>query len=72
MIMKHRSPGPAILVWVLPTLLGKIEFEMGEEGREQAVLDHLLRLAVAATIPATGCRAWISPASPTFSPKAES
>jgi len=34
---------------VLPTLLGKIEFEMGEEGRERAVLDHLLRLAVAAT-----------------------
>ncbi|MGI3786481.1 MAG: sigma 54-interacting transcriptional regulator, partial [Janthinobacterium lividum] len=30
---------------VLPTLLGKIEFEMGEEGRERAVLDHLLRLA---------------------------
>ncbi|WP_375425344.1 sigma 54-interacting transcriptional regulator [uncultured Friedmanniella sp.] len=34
---------------VLPTLLGKVEFEMGEEGRERAVLDHLLRLAVAAT-----------------------
>jgi magnesium chelatase subunit I len=34
---------------VLPTLLGKIEFEMGEEGRERSVLDHLLRLAVAAT-----------------------
>ena len=34
---------------VLPTLLGKIEFEMGEEGRERAVLDHLLRLAIAAT-----------------------
>ncbi len=34
---------------VLPTLLGKIEFEMGEEGRERALLDHLLRLAVAAT-----------------------
>jgi len=34
---------------VLPTLLGKVEFEMGEEGREGAVLDHLLRLAVAAT-----------------------
>jgi magnesium chelatase subunit I len=33
---------------VLPTLLGKIEFEMGEEGRERAVLDHLLRLAIAA------------------------
>jgi magnesium chelatase subunit I len=34
---------------VLPTLLGKVEFEMGEEGRERAVLDHLLRLATAAT-----------------------
>jgi magnesium chelatase subunit I len=34
---------------VLPTLLGKIEFEMGEEGRERAVLDHLLRLATATT-----------------------
>ena len=34
---------------VLPTLLGKVEFEMGEEGRERAVLDHLLRLAIAAT-----------------------
>ncbi len=34
---------------VLPTLLGKVEFEMGEEGRERAVLDHLLRLAMAAT-----------------------
>ncbi len=37
------------LAVVLPTLLGKIEFEMGEEGRERAVLDHLLRLAIAAT-----------------------
>ncbi len=34
---------------VLPTLLGKVEFEMGEEGRERAVLDHLLRMAVATT-----------------------
>ena len=34
---------------VLPTLLGKIEFEMGEEGRERTVLDHLLRLAIAGT-----------------------
>jgi magnesium chelatase subunit I len=33
----------------LPTLLGKIEFEMGEEGRERAILEHLLRLATAAT-----------------------
>ena len=37
------------LAVVLPTLLGKIEFEMGEEGRERDVLEHLLRLAVAAT-----------------------
>ena len=34
---------------MLPTLLGKIEFEMGEEGRERDVLEHLLRLAIAAT-----------------------
>ncbi len=34
---------------ILPTLLGKIEFEMGEEGRERAVLDHLLKLATATT-----------------------
>jgi magnesium chelatase subunit I len=34
---------------VVPTLIGKIEFEMGEEGREAAVLDHLLKLATAAT-----------------------
>ena len=34
---------------VVPTLLGKVEFEMGEEGRERDVLDHLLRVAVAET-----------------------
>ncbi len=34
---------------VVPTLIGKLEFEMGEEGREVAVLDHLLKLAVAGT-----------------------
>jgi magnesium chelatase subunit I len=34
---------------VLPTLLGKLEFEMGEEGREVEVVAHLLRLAVAET-----------------------
>ena len=34
---------------VVPTLRGKVEFEMGEEGREQEVLAHLLRTAVAAT-----------------------
>jgi magnesium chelatase subunit I len=34
---------------VVPTLLGKVEFEMGEEGRERDVLAHLLRLATAET-----------------------
>ena len=34
---------------VLPTLLGKLEFEMGEEGREADVVGHLLRVAVAET-----------------------
>ena len=34
---------------VISTLLGKIEFEMGEEGREEQLLDHLLKLAVADT-----------------------
>ncbi|HEV7172391.1 sigma 54-interacting transcriptional regulator [Pedococcus sp.] len=34
---------------VVPTLMGKVEFEMGEEGREREVLDHLLRLATAET-----------------------
>ncbi|MGH3470496.1 MAG: sigma 54-interacting transcriptional regulator [Nocardioidaceae bacterium] len=34
---------------VLPTLLGKVEFEMGEEGREAGVLEHLLKVAMAET-----------------------
>jgi magnesium chelatase subunit I len=34
---------------VVPTLLGKVEFEMGEEGREREVLEHLVRLATAET-----------------------
>jgi magnesium chelatase subunit I len=34
---------------VVPTLLGKVEFEMGEEGRERDVLEHLLRMAFAET-----------------------
>jgi len=34
---------------VLVTLQGKVEFEMGEEGRETEVFAHLFRLAVAAT-----------------------
>jgi magnesium chelatase subunit I len=34
---------------VVPTLLGKVEFEMGEEGREREILEHLLRVATAET-----------------------
>jgi magnesium chelatase subunit I len=34
---------------VVPTLLGKVEFEMGEEGREAEIVQHLLRVAVAET-----------------------
>ena len=34
---------------VLPTLLGKVEIEMGEEGREEEVVGHLMRVAVAET-----------------------
>ena len=34
---------------VVPTLLGKLEFEMGEEGRERDVLDHVLKVALAET-----------------------
>ena len=41
---------------VVPTLLGKVEFEMGEEGREAEVVQHLLRVA-SPRPSATGCRA---------------
>ncbi|MEJ7628462.1 MAG: sigma 54-interacting transcriptional regulator [Nocardioidaceae bacterium] len=34
---------------VIPTLLGKVEFEMGEEGRESEAVLHLLRVATAET-----------------------
>jgi len=34
---------------VIDVLQGKLEFESGEEGREQAVLEHLLRRATADT-----------------------
>ncbi len=34
---------------VIDVLRGKLEFETGEEGREQAVLEHLLRRATADT-----------------------
>ncbi|HEY6740290.1 MAG TPA: sigma 54-interacting transcriptional regulator [Actinopolymorphaceae bacterium] len=34
---------------VLPTLRGKVEFEMGEEDREEEIFAHLLRVATAET-----------------------
>jgi magnesium chelatase subunit I len=34
---------------VVPTLRGKVEFEVSEEGREEDVLIHLLRRAIAET-----------------------
>jgi len=37
------------LATVVDVLRGKLEFESGEEGREQAVLEHLLRRATADT-----------------------
>ena len=56
---------------VVPTLLGKVEFEMGEEGRERDVLAHLLRLAVAETY-RSGSPGSTSPGSRTSSPRAPS
>ena len=40
---------------VIDVLRGKLEFESGEEGREQAVLEHLLRRATADTASAACC-----------------
>ena len=39
---------------MIDVLRGKLEFESGEEGREQAVLEHLLRRATADTAQAAG------------------
>ena len=46
---RTRSPGWCDLATVIDVLRGKLEFESGEEGREQAVLEHLLRRATADT-----------------------
>ena len=47
----EEEPGAPItdLPDVVTTLRGKVEFEMGEEGREHEVLGHLLRVATAET-----------------------
>jgi magnesium chelatase subunit I len=39
----------ADLPGILPTLRGKVEFEVSEEGREDEILSHLLRRAIAET-----------------------
>ena len=39
----------ADLPGIVPTLRGKVEFEVSEEGREEEILDHLLRRAIAET-----------------------
>lgn len=41
---------PVDLETAVEVLGGKIEFEQGEEGREDEVLDHLLRMATAETV----------------------
>ena len=43
------SRGSSTSATVIDVLRGKLEFESGEEGREQAVLEHLLRTATADT-----------------------
>ena len=49
---QHEEVGvarPVDLETAVDVLGGKIEFETGEEGRERAILEHLLRTAVAET-----------------------
>ena len=41
---------PVDLETAVDVLAGKIEFESGEEGREDEILDHLLRTATAETV----------------------
>ena len=53
-VVHHESEQPVArpvdLHTALDVLAGKVEFEVGEEGREQAVLEHLLRSATAQTV----------------------
>jgi magnesium chelatase subunit I len=54
-ITGEDQPAPRVcdLPAVVTTLRGKVEFEVSEEGREQEVLDHLLRRAIAETFRST-------------------
>lgn len=46
----HAVARPVDLETAVDVLGGKIEFESGEEGREDEILDHLLRIATAQTV----------------------
>jgi magnesium chelatase subunit I len=46
----HAVARPVDLETAVDVLGGKIEFESGEEGREDEILDHLLRTATAETV----------------------
>ena len=48
------------LAGVVPTLRGKVEFDVSEEGRELDVLHHLLRRATAESFRARLSRSWTS------------
>jgi magnesium chelatase subunit I len=47
---EHAVARPVDLETAVDVLGGKIEFESGEEGREDEILDHLLRTATAETV----------------------
>ncbi|WP_146902342.1 magnesium chelatase [Cellulomonas aerilata] len=47
---EHAVARPVDLESAVDVLAGKIQFESGEEGREDEVLDHLLRTATAETV----------------------
>jgi magnesium chelatase subunit I len=48
---RDETPVPRVgdLPGIVPTLRGKVEFEVSEEGREDEILGHLLRRAIAET-----------------------
>ena len=66
----RRSPGSATSPTVLPTLLGKLEFEMGEEGREVEVRRTTCCGCRSPRRSASGSAASTCPASPSSSPRA--
>ncbi len=53
LVAEARDEAPvarvADLPGIVPTLRGKVEFEVSEEGREEEILNHLLRRAIAET-----------------------